>query len=211
MSNAKRLNFPSTGRNAEPILQVLKKELPPGPCTVLEIASGSGQHAVHFCAAMAQLNYWPSDLDPAHIDSIKAWRDHANSHGRIQPPSLVNVCAPQWETTPKSKNWPAFFDAIVNINMIHIAPWEATLGLMRGVARLLRPGGILFFYGPFKQGGVHSAPSNADFDENLHGRNPDWGVRDLDDVTACAKENSLKLRRTVAMPANNLCVLYEKG
>ncbi len=200
-----RLDFPSAGRNAEPIVQVLRKELPPEARNVLEIASGSGQHAVHFSAALPKISWWPSDLDPAHINSIEAWRD---GHGRIQNPVLLDVCAPNWHEGQAV--WPPFFDALVNINMIHISPWEATQGLMYGAGRLLPPGGILFLYGPYKKDGKHTAPSNAEFDESLRGRNPLWGVRDLNDVTACANKNGLRLCKTIAMPANNLCVVFEK-
>ncbi len=206
-----RLDFPSAGRNANAIAQVLASELPAGSCAVLEIASGSGQHGVEFCKAMPHLSWWPTDLDPSHLDSINAWRVHAGLSDRIQRATALDVCAENWRTGQNQKGWPKAFDAVVNINMIHISPWAATLGLMEGAARLLHPGGVLVLYGPFKKNGQHTAPSNADFDESLKSRNPAWGVRDMENVAAIARAQELILRTSIAMPANNFSLVFSRS
>lgn len=205
-----RLDFPSTTRNAEPILQALRDVLPKSPCEILEIASGSGQHAVHFCTALSQVNWWPSDLDPTHIASINAWRDHADLHNRINPAQIIDVCDSHWKTGTALEFGPALFDAMLVVNMIHIAPWKATLGLMEGAAHRLKNGGALVLYGPYKKDGKHTAPSNLAFDESLRARNPDWGVRDMEEVINCAQKQGLAFCRRLAMPANNFCLIFKK-
>ncbi len=206
-----RLDFPSAGRNANAIAKVLAAELPVGPCAVLEIASGSGQHGVQFCKAMPNVCWWPTDLDPAHLDSINAWRIHADLTNRIHAATALDVCAENWRLGQNQKGWPQKFDAVVNINMIHISPWAATLGLMDGAAQVLGPGGVLVLYGPFKKNGQHTAPSNVDFDESLKSRNPTWGVRDRDEVAAIARAQGLTLRTEIAMPANNLSLVFSRS
>ena len=208
---SKRLDFPSAGRNANAIAQVLAAELPAGPCAVLEIASGSGQHGVQFCREIPNISWWPTDLDPAHLNSINAWRVHADLTDRIHVATALDVCAENWRTGQIQKEWPKKFDAVVNINMIHISPWAATLGLMEGAAQVIRPGGVLVLYGPFKKHGKHTAPSNADFDESLKSRNSAWGVRDLDEVAAIARAQGLTLRTEIAMPANNLSLIFARA
>jgi SAM-dependent methyltransferase len=203
-----RLDFPSAGRNANVIAKVLATELSSEPCAVLEIASGSGQHGVHFCKAMPNLSWWPTDLDAAHLNSINAWRTHADLTDRIHTATALDVCAENWRLGQNQKGWPQTFDAMVNINMIHISPWAATLGLMEGAAQVLRPGGVLVLYGPFKKNGQHTAPSNVDFDESLKSRNPTWGVRDRDEVAAIARAQGLTLRTEIAMPANNFSLVF---
>lgn len=189
---------PAAERNKAPILGVLKRELPPDGL-VLEVASGTGQHVVHFAAALPGLSWQPSDCDESMRNSIAA---HVSASG------LENVAAPimldvRMETWPVSRA-----DAIVCINMLHIAPWSAAEGLMRGAARLLDASGPLILYGPFAQGGRHSAPSNAEFDASLRQRNAEWGVRDLDDVTALAQRHGFALEHVIAMPANNLALVF---
>lgn len=209
--NHNRLDFPSARRNAGPILNVLQQHLPSGPCDVLEIASGSGQHGAHFTAAMANLHWWPSDIDPAHIASTMAWRAQAPSCERIGSAQRIDVCSPEWTNGRRLATGPARFDAIVNVNMIHISPWAAALGLVRGAACRLQRGGMLILYGPFKRHGQHTAPSNAAFDNSLRGRNAQWGVRDLDQVSAIAAAQGLALVHTIPMPANNLCVIFSRS
>ncbi len=206
-----RLDFPSARRNADPISQVLKSILPQTPCSVLEIAAGSGQHGVHFCTQMPNLTWWPTDLDPDHIASINAWRAYKGMGDQIHEAQKLDVCSPSWLEGKKPTGWPPAFDAIVNINMIHISPWQATLGLMQGAAHHLAPGGVMVLYGPYRIDGKHTAPSNADFDASLRSRNSEWGVRDLEEVAAAGRAQGLTLRTTTPMPANNYCLILERS
>jgi len=189
---------PATARNREPILQVLRKVLP-ARGHVLEISSGTGEHAVFFASGLPGLTWQPSDPDPAARASITAWAAAA---------ALVNL-RPALDIDARAPTWPvARADAVICINMLHIAPWEAALGLFAGAARILPTHGVLYFYGPFKRDGRHTAPSNAAFDESLRGRNPAWGVRDLGEVTAAVAEAGFAPPDIVPMPANNLSVIF---
>jgi hypothetical protein len=195
------LAAPAVARNRDPILAVLREVLT-APGTVLEIASGSGEHAIHFAAALPHLVWQPTDPDARARRSIAA---HA---ARAQLPNLL----PPLELDAAAAVWPVTrSDAVVSINMIHIAPWSAAEGLMAGTARLLAPGAPLYLYGPYRLQGQHTAPSNAAFDENLRARDPAWGVRDLDAVAALAARHGLALQRTVAMPANNLSIIFRRN
>lgn len=204
---------PATQRNREPILEVLLQILPPTG-TVLEISSGTGEHAVFFAPRLYPRKWIPSDSSPVARTSIAAWRKHCAADNLYLPIAL-DACDPVW--TVEQEELPELQDidfkrdpivAIVNINMIHIAPWSACLGLIAGARRILPPGGILYLYGPFKQGGKHTASSNAAFDESLQAQNPEWGVRDLDEVVAVAHAQNLALVETSPMPANNLSVIF---
>lgn len=191
---------PATLRNRDAIVAVLARVLPSAG-TVLEIASGTGEHATYFASQLAHLVWQPSDGDEESLASIDAYRAEA---------ALPNLGA-AIRLDARSDPWPIDrADAVLSINMIHIAPWEAAVGLMRGAARVLPEDGILYLYGPFMRGGVHTAPSNASFDESLRGRNPTWGVRDLDEVVGEAKKNGLSFVETVEMPANNLSVIFKR-
>ena len=193
---------PSTARNRDPILQVLKPRLPPAGL-VLEIAAGAGEHAVHNAAALPGLQWRPSDPDAEALASIAAWREHAG---------LANLLEPLQLDAADPDRWPADrADVVVNINMIHISPWEAAQGLMRGAGRVLPPGGVLFLYGPYFEPDVETSPSNLAFDESLRGRNPAWGLRRLDEVTALAAREGLELCERIAMPANNLALFFHKA
>ena len=193
------LTAPAAARNREPILDVLRSRLAPG-ARVLEIAAGSGEHAVWFAEALPQVSWRPSDREPAALASIAA---------RVEDAGLPNLLEPV--TLDAAGAWPdAAADAIVCINMIHIAPWAAAEGLMAGAERILPTGGVLFLYGPFREGGRHTAPSNAAFDESLKSRNPAWGVRDLEAVTALAERHGLAFQERIAMPANNLSVVFTR-
>ena len=192
---------PATERNREPIAAVLKDVLP-ARGLVLEIASGSGEHAVHFANAFPALDWQPSDPDPHALASIAAWAGDAD-RDNLLPPIMLDASKNEW---PLSKA-----DAILCINMVHISPWVATQGLMAGSARLLPKGGLLFLYGPYRQAGVPTAPSNEAFDESLKSRNPDWGLRRLEDVVALAVDLGLLVERVVAMPANNLSLIFRKA
>jgi SAM-dependent methyltransferase len=191
---------PAVSRNRDPILAVLRRVLP-AHGTVLEIASGTGEHAVYFAAALPHLTWQPTDPDADARASIAAYREAAQLPN-LKPVLALDACAPAWPVTHA--------DAIVSINMIHIAPWSAAEGLMAGAGRLLAPGGVLYLYGPFKENGVHTAPSNAAFDASLRTRDPEWGVRDVGEVAALAQRNGLKLIDRVAMPANNLSLVFER-
>ena len=192
---------PSTARNRQPILEVLAPRLPDG-ARVLEIASGAGEHAVFLAAALPGVSWRPSDPDPTARESIAAWRAQANLPNLEAPLTLDAADLATWPTQP--------VDAVVCINMVHISPWAATQGLMAGAERLLTPGGKLFFYGPYIEAGVPTAPSNLAFDDSLKSRDPAWGLRRLADVEALAATNGLKLIERIAMPANNLIVVFEK-
>jgi SAM-dependent methyltransferase len=190
---------PATERNREPIREVLGRELPPSG-TVLEIASGSGEHAVAFARAFPHLTWQPSDPDERALASIAAWRDEARLPN-LAPPIMLDVTGA----------WPVErADAIVCINMVHIAPWEAALALFEGAGRRLAPGGLLFLYGPYRFGGVFTAPSNAAFDASLRGRDPRWGVRDVEDLRAAAAAQGFTLGEPVALPANNHVLLFRR-
>ena len=206
MSDDLRQHSPHSLRNREPILSVLEKYLPAqGEGLVLEVASGSGQHTTFFAAAFPHLVFQPSDLDKAAHDSIAAWIAHENL-SNVRPPLRIDASTP----APDDLAFDCPVVAMVNINMIHISPWTACEGLMATAGRVLPTGAHLFMYGPYAQGGGHTAPSNAAFDESLRGRNPEWGIRHLEDVIACAEENGLGHVETVSMPANNLSVVYQR-
>ena len=197
------LAAPAVARNREPILAVLQRVLPERGL-VLEIASGSGEHAVYFAAALPHLTWQPTDPDPDARESIAAYRA-AMALPNLLPPLALDAAASRWPVTQIDA-----IMAIVSINMIHIAPWAAAEGLMAGAERLLPAGGVLFLYGPFREHGQHTAPSNAAFDESLRARNREWGVRDLDEVAALASRHGLALEERVAMPANNLSVVFRR-
>jgi SAM-dependent methyltransferase len=192
---------PAVARNRDPILEVLRRALPETG-RVLEIASGTGEHIVHFARALPTLEWQPSDPSVDARQSISAW---------IAASGLTNIGEPL-ALDAASSDWPMeAADAILCINMVHISRWEATKGLMRGAGRLLGPGGLLYLYGPYRREGRHTAPSNAAFDADLRARNPEWGVRDLEEVAAEAAANGLALDRAVEMPANNLSLLFVKA
>lgn len=195
-----RLVFPATARNRDPIASVLDRVLPQQGL-VLELASGSGEHAVYFASRYPTLQWQPTDLDPAHLASIEAWAREA------QLPNLL----PPIRLDATSHPWPVDQAAAVGaINLIHIAPWETCVGLLEGAAAVLPSGGSLFLYGPYRVAGVHTAPSNESFDASLRARNPLWGVRDLEAVDTEAGTHGLRLVETVQMPANNLSLVFRR-
>lgn len=210
MATDSRLDFAATRRNRQAICDVLTPMLEGHPGQLLEIASGSGQHGVFIADALPQLVWWPTDIDPAHMASIEAWRRHAGN-ASVKPVSRLDVTQTDWRAGGAMFGWPEKFDAIVNINMIHIAPWPAALGLFEGAARRLGGGGFLYLYGPFQRDGAHTAPSNEAFHRSLMDRNPAWGVRDIGDVCAAANAVGLTLAREVAMPANNLSLIFRSA
>jgi SAM-dependent methyltransferase len=200
MTEDARAYAPATARNREPIRAVLARVLP-AKGLVLELAAGTGEHAAFFAQSFPHLTWQPSDRDAQGFASIAAHGAAADATN-LKAAVLLDATAPAWPV--------ARADAIVCINMIHIAPWAATEGLMAGAGRTLGPGGVLFLYGPYKQGGAPTAESNQRFDEDLRRRDPAWGVRDLDDVTALAARHGLRRIEVVEMPANNLSVVFAR-
>ncbi|WP_088891822.1 DUF938 domain-containing protein [Leptolyngbya ohadii] len=207
---------PATQRNREPILDILRQVLPPA-CSVLEISSGTGEHAVFFAPRLAPRLWLPSDPNPQALASIAAWRQECPAPN-LYPPIALDARDAVWavEQTPLPEVLRGLdvtqtpIRAIVNINMIHISPWSATLGLMAGADRLLPSGGVLYLYGPYRREGRHTAPSNAAFDQSLQMQNPEWGVRDLEAVMKAAEAAGLAFTRIWEMPANNLSVVFQK-
>jgi SAM-dependent methyltransferase len=183
-------------RNREPILEVLRRVLP-ARGTVLEIASGTGQHVAHFAQALPALTFQPSEREPDMHASIASW---CAGLPNVLPPLLLDVTHAPW---PIER-----CDALFNANMIHIAPWPVCEALLRGAARCLAPEALLVLYGPFRIGGAHTADSNAAFDARLSGQDPSWGVRDLEAVCEVAATNGFVLRERVAMPANNQTLIF---
>lgn len=199
-SGEDRRSSPSAARNREPILAVLRRVLP-ARGRVLEIAAGTGEHAVHFASALPELTWQPTDPDAASRRSIAAWQAEAGLPNLL-PPLALDV----------TRDWPeGEVDAIVCINMLHISPWAATAALMAGAGSHLAAGGVLVVYGPFRRIGVPTAPSNEAFDESLRSRNPAWGLRDLDAVEAEARGQGMVLREVVEMPANNLSLVFGRS
>ncbi len=193
-----RLKAPSVARNREPILAVLRQHLPPRG-VVLEVASGSGEHAAFFAESLPHLVFYPSDPDAAARHSIAAWS---------QSLGFANLGAPL-ALDAREDDWPIdAADAILCINMIHISPWSATEGLLKGAARILPSDAPLYLYGPYRRAGVETAPSNVDFDAWLKTKDPAFGLRDLEAVTACALRNGFGSPAVVEMPANNLSVIF---
>lgn len=197
----RRAHAPATVRNREPILAVLNRVLPSAGL-VLEISAGTGEHAVFFAGALPHLTWQPTDFDERSLLSIAAHRESAGL-ANLRPPLTLDAASSAWPVLEA--------DAIVCINMVHIAPWSACVGLMAGAARTLPSGGVLYLYGPYKEGGAHTAESNLRFDIDLRTRDPSWGLRNLEDVVALAAEHGLRHSETVTMPANNRSLVLVKN
>jgi SAM-dependent methyltransferase len=191
---------PAAGRNREPIAAVLTEELPAAGL-VLEVASGTGEHAVHFARTFPHLTWQPSDPDPAARDSIATWREDEGL-GNLLPPLDLNAADAEWPIERA--------DAVLCINMAHISPLAATEGLVAGAARLLAPGAPLILYGPWLEADVETAPSNLAFDADLSARCPEWGLRQVEWLDGVAGGAGFHRTRRVAMPANNLTLIYRK-
>jgi SAM-dependent methyltransferase len=195
-----RRHAPATQRNRDPILEVLRTVLPPSGL-VLEVASGTGEHAAYFSRHLPGLQWQPSDPSPDALESIAAWRD-AEGSPNLLPPLKLDAAAAEWPLVSA--------DAVLCINMVHISPWEATQGLIRGAARLLGKDAPLVLYGPFRRQGHAIEPGNAAFDSDLRRRDSRWGLRLLEDVTSEAAEYGFGFNSLVTMPANNLSVIYRR-
>jgi SAM-dependent methyltransferase len=200
-----RLFASATQRNRGPILGVLKRILPASGA-LLEIASGTGEHAVWFAKQLPGFVLQPSDPSPEHRASIRAWAASAGL-ANLRAPLALDVTNADWE---KNAGIPADLTGILCINLLHIAPWSAALGLLRGAGAALAPGRLLYLYGPYRRGGAHTAPSNAAFDRSLRAQDPAWGVRDLEAVVAAAEEAGFALDEVVEMPANNLSLILRR-
>ena len=193
---------PATTRNREPILEVLRRFVAPG-ANVLEIASGTGEHAIYLAPRLQVASWQPTDPDAESRRSIDAWREHARAE-RVLPALDLDVTFQPWPSLPTAP------DVVSCVNMIHISPWSACEALFEGASALLAPGKLLYLYGPYRRGGAHTAPSNEAFDVSLKSRNPEWGVRDLEEVEKVAARHGFSLRETAEMPANNLSVIFER-
>lgn len=192
---------PATARNRDPILAVLQEVLPKTG-SILEIACGSGEHAIHFAKAFPEVKWLPSDIDPTALASTRAWVAELGCQNIAEPQRLDVTDSP----------WPVEAVAgVICINMLHISPWSAAEGLFRGAAEVLLPEGVLVTYGPYKVNGVHTAPSNKAFDLDLRTRDHRWGIRDVGELDREARKNGLSLERQVHMPANNFCLVFRKS
>ncbi|MCC2095328.1 MAG: DUF938 domain-containing protein [Hyphomicrobiales bacterium] len=200
MTDARRF-APPAQRNRDPIADILRTILPQRGL-VLTIAEGTGEHAVHFARIFPHLTFQPTDPDPGALASIAAWTAHEGLEN-ILPPLALDASLDEW---PVEKA-----DAIMCINMIHISPWAATEGLMRGAARVLTKGGTLYLYGPYRRDGKQTSQSNEKFEGWLKSLSPDYGVRDLAEVTACAARNGFGAPEIIDMPANNFSVVFQRG
>ena len=196
-----RRSAPAALRNREPISEVLREWLPERG-VVLEIASGTGEHAIYFAERFPQLEWQPSDVHPDALESIRAWRSAAGMPN-VREPIAIDAAAAEWAI--------AAADAVLSINMVHISPWSAALGLIRGAAGLLAPGGPLILYGPWLKDDIPTAPSNLAFDADLKRRDPSWGLRRVEDFAAAAAAEGLELIETRPMPANNLMLLLRRS
>lgn len=195
---SERRHAPATERNRDAIAAVLAEVLP-AHGTVLEIASGTGEHAVYFAGLFPGLRWQPSDGDVEALASIRAWSAE-RSLLNLAEPIYLDAGADQWPVSEA--------DAIIAVNMVHISPWSATVGLLRGAARLLPVGGPLILYGPYRRRDMPTVPSNESFDQSLRSRDPSWGLREVEAVEAEASRFELRLDRLVEMPANNLALIF---
>jgi SAM-dependent methyltransferase len=191
---------PAAERNRQPILDVLRRVLPPAGL-VLEVASGTGQHTIFFSEHLPALHWQPTDASSEALQSIGAWVDEAARENLLAPLEL-DVRSPQWPITKA--------DALLCINMIHISPWETTEALLQGASQLLAGGSPLVTYGPYRLHGEHTAPSNAAFDQSLRSRNARWGVRDIDDLRELGGRTGFVFEERVSMPANNMILVWTR-
>jgi hypothetical protein len=195
-----RRSAPAALRNREPIAEILSQWLPERGL-ILELASGTGEHAVFFAERFPELEWQPSDIHPDALSSITAWRD-ASGLANVRAPLAIDASSPDWPITTA--------DAVLSINMVHISPWVSALGLLDGAARLLPPGAPLILYGPWMTEEVETAPSNLEFDAQLKSRDPEWGLRSVETFAEAAAERGLDLEQTRAMPANNRMLLLRR-
>jgi SAM-dependent methyltransferase len=204
-----RLDAPAFHRNHQAISEVLQPYLAGKSGDVVEAGSGTGQHVAEFARQFPEITWWPSDLNAQHLKSIAGWRTHTGL-ANIRPPLRIDLSDPAWCPQMHDGGGPGPLLAVFCANVIHIAPWRVAEGLFAGTGRYLRPDGRLFLYGPFKRDGKHTAISNAVFDTSLRERDPEWGVRDIDDLKRLGEGAGLNLAATFEMPANNLTLVFER-
>ena len=203
-----RLDAAAFHRNHEAIVAVLENLLADHTGDVLEIGSGTGQHAVAFASRMPKITWWPTDFNDSHLRSIAAWRNHARLDN-LKEPIRLDASAADWKL--EERGLPSSYTLIFCANVIHISPWSVAEGLFAGANRYLRSGGRLLLYGPFKRDGQHNAPSNAAFDESLRRQNPEWGVRDTAELRALAQRNNLRVSHTHELPSSNAILSFEQS
>ena len=204
-----RLDAPAFHRNHDAIWSALFPILNEESGDILELGSGTGQHAATFARRSPHMTWWPSDIAPVHLASIAAWGRQAGLPN-LRPPQRIDLSSPGW-TWRNDTGSGAPLTAVTCNNVLHIAPWAISQNLIAGAGRLLRDGGHLFIYGPFMRGSRHTAPSNADFDRSLRARNPEWGVRDVGDLETLASGAGLTLAAVVPMPSNNLVLVFVRA
>ena len=205
-----RLDAPAFHRNHEAIWQVLAASLQQHSGDVMEVGSGTGQHVMYFAEHSPGITWWPSDFNEAHLKSIEAWRAYTQ-RANVRSPLRIDLTDPSWCPEMKNGKGPRELLAVFCANVVHIAPWPVAQGLIAGTARYLRPDGKLFMYGAFKRGGKHTAPSNEAFDTSLRNGNPEWGVRDVEELEKVAAGVGLRLTEVVEMPANNLMLIFARA
>lgn len=205
-----RLDAPAFHRNNGIITARLLDLLKGRHGDVLEVGSGTGQHALALARAMGDMTWWPSDGNVDRLTSIDAWRRHSGPDN-LRPASLLDVTQTPWAPEPPGMPLDAGLAAIIAINVVHIAPWQVAEAIFRGAGRHLGTAGHVLFYGPFKREGGHTAPSNAAFDAELRAQNPAWGIRDMADLTACARDHGLVLASARDVPANNMILVFDKS
>ncbi|SDD24700.1 MULTISPECIES: DUF938 domain-containing protein [Kordiimonas] len=199
-----RLRAAATARNRDVILAVLKTHLPERG-SLLEVASGTGEHAAHMAGHFPNLHWQPTDIDPRHIASIDAWRIHVGQDN-ILPAKHLDVLEDRWPID----HLPAPLVAVMAVNLIHISPWEVTETLVAGAGETLGSGGVFYLYGPYKRFGAHTSESNEAFDASLKSRDPSWGVRDMESVVELAAEAGFGKPEVIPMPANNFSLVFKK-
>ena len=203
-----RLDAPAFHRNKGPLGDALKPLLDGHQGDVLEIGSGTGQHAVTFAEKFKNLTFWPSDPLAEHVDSINAWRAYSG-FSNVKPATCLDVLDPHWRLHDREIAAESLA-GMISINVVHIAPWPVAQAIFAGAGKYLAADGLLIFYGPFKEDGRHNSQGNKDFDGALRARTPQFGIRDLADLSACAKDNGLHLSDEIAMPANNRTLVFRR-
>lgn len=204
-----RLDAPAFHRNCAPIWAELSGYLKDRQGNVLEVGSGSGQHVIEFARQSPHLLWWPTDYNGRNLKSIDAWRQHGHVQN-VEEARHLDLCALEWGLNEADSATLSDLTAIFCANVLHISPWRTTRGLIWGASQRLHPGGLLFIYGPFKQDGQHTAPSNEAFDASLRARDPEWGVRDIADIQTVAAEHGMLLAEIEPMPASNMILVFER-